>query len=46
MWFEMHETVEGAITREKQIKKWKRDWKFRQIEEQNPRWDDLFERIV
>ena len=46
VWFEMHETEEGAITREKQIKKWKRDWKFRQIEEQNPRWDDLFERIV
>lgn len=46
VWFEMHEAVEGAITREKQIKKWKRDWKVRLIEKQNPRWDDLFERIV
>ena len=46
VWFEMHQTMEDAITREKQIKKWKREWKVRLIEEQNPRWDDLFEQIV
>ncbi|HTD29692.1 MAG TPA: GIY-YIG nuclease family protein [Xanthomonadaceae bacterium] len=46
VWFEMHETMEGAITREKQLKKWKRDWKIHLVEETNPRWDDLYEQIV
>ena len=36
-------TMDQAITREKQIKKWKRQWKIRLIEESNPDWDDLFE---
>ena len=31
----------SAITREKQMKKWNRDWKIRLIEEQNPDWRDL-----
>jgi len=31
----------SAITREKQMKKWNRDWKIRLIEEQNPDWSDL-----
>ena len=46
VWYEMHETMESAITREKQIKKWRREWKIRLVEETNPRWDDLFEQIV
>ena len=46
VWFEMHESMESAITREKQIKKWKRVWKIRLVEEKNPRWDDLYERII
>lgn len=41
MWFEMHATMEGAIRREKQIKKWNRSWKIRLIEEANPDWRDL-----
>jgi putative endonuclease len=41
VWFEMHETMEAAILREKQIKKWNRDWKIRLIEDQNPDWLDL-----
>lgn len=36
----------GAITREKQIKKWKRGWKLRLIEEKNPEWDDLWRSIL
>ncbi len=42
VWFEVHNTAEAAITREKELKKWRRDWKTRLIEEQNPDWDDLY----
>ena len=41
VWFEMHGTMETAIRREKQIKKWLRAWKIRLIEEANPDWLDL-----
>jgi putative endonuclease len=40
----MHETMEAAITREKQLKKWNRLWKIRLIESANPEWLDLFDR--
>jgi putative endonuclease len=42
VWFEVHETLEGALVRERQIKRWKRDWKINLIEAQNPHWVDLF----
>jgi putative endonuclease len=45
VWYEMHQTAETAITREKQIKAWKRAWKLRLIEESNPEWTDLYENI-
>jgi putative endonuclease len=35
-----------AITREKQMKKWKREWKIRLIEEKNPKWHDLYQEII
>ncbi len=41
VWFEMHATMEAAITREKQIKKWNRAWKTRLIEQENSEWRDL-----
>ena len=41
VWYETADTMEAAIAREKQLKKWKRDWKLRLIEEANPRWFDL-----
>ena len=41
VWFEAHATMENAITREKQLKKWNRAWKIRLIEEANPEWRDL-----
>ena len=43
VWFEGHETRESAFIRERQIKKWKRAWKIRLIEEMNAPWDDLYE---
>lgn len=41
VYYEFHETIAGAIRREKQIKKWRRWWKVRLIEERNPEWRDL-----
>ena len=46
VWYEIHEAMESAITREKNIKAWKRLWKLELIESSNPDWDDLYERIV
>ncbi|HCI48079.1 MAG TPA: GIY-YIG nuclease [Rhodospirillaceae bacterium] len=40
---EEHATAEAAITREKQVKAWKRDWKIQLIETDNPEWRDLYE---
>ena len=45
VWYEIHQSVESAITREKQIKKWKRNWKLQLIEKENPEWMDLYQRI-
>jgi putative endonuclease len=45
VWYEMHETMESAISREKAIKEWKRAWKIRRIEETNPTWQDLYDSI-
>ena len=46
VYFEQHATMETAITREKQLKKWNRAWKIRLIEESNPQWRDLYEDIL
>jgi len=45
VYYEVHDSAERAITREKQIKKWRRKWKLRLIEEQNPQWVDLYDKI-
>jgi putative endonuclease len=42
VWYEPHETMESAISREKAIKEWKRKWKLELIEQSNPQWRDLF----
>ncbi len=41
VWYEVHETAESAIAREKQLKKWRRAWKVQLLSETNPAWDDL-----
>ena len=46
VYYEVHENMESAILREKQIKAWKRDWKVRLIMQDNPEWLDLYERIT
>jgi putative endonuclease len=45
VWYEHHHMMEIAIKREKQLKKWKRDWKIELIEKFNPDWVDLHEQI-
>ena len=46
VYFELHDEMENAIIREKQLKKWNRKWKLRLIEEKNPSWQDLYESIL
>ncbi len=46
VWYELHETMESAIEREKTLKNWKRAWKLELIENSNPSWQDLYETIV
>ena len=41
VWFEIYNDPISAISREKELKKWKRAWKVQLIEAQNPQWDDL-----
>jgi putative endonuclease len=45
VWFEAHETREGAFRRERRIKEWRRGWKLKLIEEQNPDWTDLYDQL-
>ncbi len=46
VWYEVHETMESAIIREKNVKKWKRVWKLALIEKNNPEWRDLYADII
>ena len=46
VWYEQHESMESAITREKRLKNWKRKWKLELIESSNPEWRDLSNTIV
>jgi putative endonuclease len=46
VWYEQHENAESAIQREKQLKKWNREWKIRLLESGNPYWNDLYPEIA
>ena len=46
VWYEVHESMESAIEREKRLKEWKRKWKLELIESSNPNWQDLYNTIV
>jgi len=45
VYVEYHETLPAAIAREKAIKKWRRFWKIKLIEQVNPSWEDLYETL-
>ena len=46
VYYEVAEDAATALSREKQMKKWNRSWKLKLIEEQNPEWSDLYERLT
>jgi len=46
VWYEVHSLMEYAIQREKQLKKWNRQWKQRLIEKSNLDWKDLYETFL
>lgn len=46
VWYEQHETMQSAITREKAIKEWQRAWKIELIEKENLAWKDLYAELV
>ena len=46
VYYEMTESIITAIEREKQLKKWNRQWKVNLIEKMNPEWRDLFEDLI
>jgi putative endonuclease len=46
VYYEQTELVLSAIAREKQLKRWKRDWKIRLIQSMNPEWKELYDELV
>jgi putative endonuclease len=46
VWFESYDDPVAAITREKELKKWRRAWKIALIEKDNPDWRDLYDEIA
>ncbi len=46
VWYEMHQDMYAAISREKALKEWKRAWKLQLIESGNPTWRDLFVELI
>jgi putative endonuclease len=45
VWFEVYDDPTNAIAREKDIKKWRREWKIRLIGRSNPDWNDLYDSV-
>jgi putative endonuclease len=46
VWFEEHGDIREAISREKRLKRWHRDWKRSLVEETNPHWVDLYPSLL
>lgn len=46
VWYEVHDSREGALQRERLIKRWRRAWKLELIERGNPDWRDLYEGLA
>ena len=46
VFYEFHETMNDALTRERRIKKWRREWKLQLIEQSNPQWRDLYQELA
>lgn len=46
VYYEISESIRTAIAREKQLKKWNRQWKINLIKSMNPEWRDLYEGLI
>lgn len=46
VYYEQTDNVESAISREKAMKKWNREWKIKRINAMNPNWDDLYPSLL
>lgn len=46
VYYEQYAGISDAIKREKQLKRWHRDWKVALIEQDNPEWLDLYEYLI
>lgn len=46
VWYELHQSLAAAAQRERRIKEWRRAWKIALIEQENPRWSDLYPGLV
>ena len=46
VYYEIWGTAQEAIAREKQVKHWNRIWKIKRIEQDNPEWKDLYEKLI
>lgn len=46
VYYEIHDSEENALLREKRIKRWRRAWKIQMIEESNPEWEDLYDSVT
>jgi len=46
VWYVATDDIDAARLRELQMKKWKRAWKLREIEEMNPNWQDLYPTLI
>lgn len=46
VWYELHDNMDAAIEREKNMKEWQREWKIKLIEKDNPHGDDLYDTII
>ena len=46
VYYEIHNDINEAIKKEKQLKRWRRDWKIKLIEKSNPKWCDLYGSII
>ncbi len=46
VYYEVIDNIETAIEREKQLKRWHREWKMNLIREQNPEFVDLYDTII
>ena len=45
VYYETYEVLAQAREREGNMKRWKRDWKVKRIEDVNPKWDDLYAKV-